>query len=166
MLTGYHASLRCLVEAYNGDHRFDNKTFGADTTWRKKSRRRLLVLIVLGISANPARSGSLRVEGTAGYLSECQLGGDVAERRTSAGIKELFGPLTWKHVGLCSPNGPEEKRGEIRIRLFGSGASGRMRATLSLENAQCSYTGIGSDGSTGLMDCSDARGVPLTLSFK
>jgi hypothetical protein len=100
--------------------------------WRRRQVRRLLVLIVLGLSADPARSGSLRVEGTAGYLSKWQLSGDVTEERTTAGAKEFFGPLTWKHVGLCSPNGPEEKRGEIRIQLLRSGASLRIRATPSL----------------------------------
>ena len=128
--------------------------------------RRLLVLIVLGLSADPARSGSLRVEGTAGYLSEWQLSGDVTEERTTAGAKEFFGSLTWKHVGLCSPNGPEERRGEIRFQLLRSGASARIRATLTLEKAQCTYVGNVPDSSIGLMDCSDAKGVPLTLSFK
>jgi hypothetical protein len=78
--------------------------------------RPLLLVIVLGVTADHAQSGSLRVAGTAGCLSEWELGGDVAER-ISAGIKEFFGPLTWKHVGVCSPNGPEEKYGEIKIQI-------------------------------------------------
>jgi hypothetical protein len=34
--------------------------------------------------------------------------------------QEYAGPLTMKHVGLCSQEGPEEKTGEIRFHLSGS----------------------------------------------
>lgn len=125
----------------------------------------LSIVIVLTVAAAPAQAGSLRVAGTAGYLSEWELNGDITEK-ISPGVKEFSGPLTWKHVGLCTVNGPQEKTGEIDFQLSGSGALSYIRATLRLEDTQCTYSGNFSDGSSGLMDCSDAKGVPLTLSFR
>ena len=131
----------------------------------EKLLRTLLFVMALAVTADPAFAGWLRVSGTAGYLSEWQLDGNVTER-ISAGVKEYFGPLTWKHVGVCSPNGPQEKSGEIRFHISGSGAISHIRANLSLDGARCTYAGDWSGNSSGLMDCSDAKGIPLTLSFK
>ena len=61
--------------------------------------------------------------------------------KISAGRREFSGPVTWKHVGLCSVNGPEEKRGEIRVQIEGSGPASRVDATVSLESVQCTYSG-------------------------
>jgi hypothetical protein len=41
-------------------------------------------MIVLAVIAGPAQSGSLRIAGTAGHLSEWELSGDLTEL-TSAG---------------------------------------------------------------------------------
>jgi hypothetical protein len=131
----------------------------------EKPLRALLFVIALGMAAGSAQAGSLRIAGTAGYLSEWEMNADVTEA-VSAGLQEFSGPVTWKHVGLCSPNGPEEKSGKIKFRISGLGSSSQIQATLSLEGAQCTYSGKWSDSSSGLMDCSDAKGVPLTLSVK
>jgi len=58
-----------------------------------------LVLLALAVAGTPAWSRSLHIAGTAGYLSEWQFDGEVAETATSG---ELVGPLVWKHIGLCS----------------------------------------------------------------
>ena len=121
--------------------------------------------MALGLAAGPAQSQSLQVAGTAGYLSEWELSGAVTET-VSAGHSEFFGPVTWTHVGVCSVNGPQEKHGEIRFRISRSGALSEINATLSLEGARCSYVGQLAERTRGLMDCTDAKGVPLTLSFK
>ena len=122
-------------------------------------------MMALGSAVAPAQSQSLQIAGTAGYLSEWELGGAVTQT-VSAGHSEFFGPVTWTHVGLCSVNGPQEKHGEIRFRISKSGALSEINATISLEGARCTYTGQLADGTRGLMDCSDAKGVPLALSFK
>ena len=57
-----------------------------------------LVLLALAVAGTPARSRSLHIVGTAGYLSEWELNGEVAETGTGS---ELVGPLVWKHIGLC-----------------------------------------------------------------
>jgi hypothetical protein len=79
----------------------------------KAFSRSAVVLLALAVAGTPARSRSLHITGTAGYLSEWEFDGKAAEARTGG---ELVGPLVWKHIGLCSVNGPEEKPGKIRIR--------------------------------------------------
>ena len=123
------------------------------------------VMIALGMAGGPAQSQSRQVAGTAGYLSEWEIRGAVTER-VSAGRSEFFGPVIWKHVGLCSVNGPQEKYGEIKFQISRSGSLSQIDATISLEDARCTYSGNFSDSTSGLMDCSDAKGVPLALSFR
>lgn len=125
----------------------------------------LLVAIAAAMASGPAHSRSLEVAGTAGYLSEWELTGSVTER-TAAGGTEFSGPLTWKHVGLCSVGGPQEKHGEIRFRLSRSGPWRRIDATISLDGAHCSYSGDFAGSSSGHMDCSDAKGVPISISIR
>jgi len=124
-----------------------------------------LLLIALGPAWGAAQSQSLQVAGIAGYLSEWELSGTVTET-VLAGRSEFAGPVTWTHVGLCSVNGPQQKRGEIRFRISKAGAQSEIDATISLEDVRCTYVGQLSEETRGLMDCSDAKGVPLTLSFK
>ena len=124
-----------------------------------------LLLIALDAGLGSALAQSRQIVGTAGYLSEWELQGAVTEK-ISAGRREFSGPVTWKHIGLCSVNGPQEKRGEIRVQIEGSGRASRVDATVSLEDVQCTYRGHFSDNTSGVMDCSDAKGVPLTFSFK
>lgn len=124
-----------------------------------------LVLIALGAALGQAQAQLRQIVGTAGYLSEWELKGAVTEK-ISAGRREFSGPVTWKHIGLCRVNGPEEKRGEIRVQIEGSGPTSRVDATVSLESVQCTYSGNFFDNTSGAMDCSDAKGVPLTFSFK
>ncbi|HET7253920.1 MAG TPA: hypothetical protein VFJ46_09155, partial [Xanthobacteraceae bacterium] len=68
-------------------------------------------------------------------------------------------------VGLCSVNGPEEKPGEIRFQILKSSSSSRIQAAISLGGAQCTYNGEFSGSSSGHMDCTDAQGVPLSISI-
>ena len=88
-----------------------------------------LVVIVFVAAVGVAEAQSLRVVGTAGYVSEWELSGETAQ--TVAGpIKEFAGPLTLKHVGLCSRDGPQEEAGEIKFQILGSGSLSKIKATL------------------------------------
>ena len=120
--------------------------------------------IVLCMAALPAHSRTLHVVGTAGYLSEWEIEGEVTAR--SGDTTELSGPLTWTHVGLCSVNGPQRKQGEISIRLSKSGSSSELSATMSLDGGRCVYGGQFSGTSSGYMDCPDSKGIPLSISIK
>jgi len=124
-----------------------------------------LLATLLAITGQSATARSLRIVGTAGYLSEWRLDGTASEKK-SAGAAEFSGPLTWTHVGLCSVNGPQEKGGTIDLQLVEAGALAHIRATLRLEGTECTYDGAFSDSMHGLMDCSNAQGVPLTMSIR
>lgn len=125
--------------------------------------------MLMAASTDGAWAASLRISGVAGYLSEWEFSGQVNEKMTekaSVTAKAFSGPVTWKHVGLCSVNGPQEKPGDIDFQISGSGGSSRIDVTLSLDGAQCKYSGPLSDSLSGHMDCANAGGVPLTLSLK
>ena len=122
-------------------------------------------MIALGVAAGPAQSRSLQIVGTAGYLSEWELRGEVTELISSDG-RELSGPLVWKHIGLCSIDGPQEQLGEIRVRISRLGAVAKIEAAILFNGVRCAYSGQLSDSSSGYMDCSDASGVPLSISIK
>jgi hypothetical protein len=131
----------------------------------KKLSKAFRAAIVVAMASGPAQSRSLQIAGTTGYLSEWELSGSVTER-ISSGSSEFFGPLIWKHVGLCSVNGPLEKHGEIRFQMHRSGSVSRINATISIEGIQCAYSGDFSGRSSGHMDCSDAKGIPLSISIE
>ncbi len=125
--------------------------------------RALLLLLVLSALAIPARAQSLQVTGYAGELGEWELTASVTGK-ISYRIKEFSGPLTMRHVGVCTQDGPEERTGEIRLQI--SESSSRMRATVLVDGLECRYDGRLSDSYIGLMNCPDRRPVPLTLWLK
>jgi hypothetical protein len=116
--------------------------------------------IVLGILATPASAQSLQVIGYSGYLGEWELTATVTERISSR-TKEYSGPLTMRHVGVCTQDGPEEKTGEMRFQI--SASSSQLNATFSVAGVECTYSGQLSDSYTGTMDCPDRQAVPLKL---
>jgi hypothetical protein len=125
----------------------------------------LLLVFLAGGAAVPAHAQSLRISGTSGYLSEWELTGNVTET-ASARVKEFSGPLTIRHVGLCSQSGPDEKAAEIKLQISKSGPWSEIRATMTTDGDKCTFGGRLSDTYSGVMDCSDAKGVPLTFSLK
>ena len=125
---------------------------------------RPLIIVAAIVLAVPAQSRSLHVVGNAGYFSEWEFNGTVTEN-VSAGGNEFFGPLIWRHVGVCNVNGPLEKFGEITFRLSGLKAS-RIDAIILMDRSQCVYSGDLSASSAGHMDCSNAKGIPLSISVK
>ena len=122
--------------------------------------RAFFLLIILGIFATPASAESLQIVGYSGYLGEWELTATVTET-TSGHIKEYSGPLTMKHVGVCTQDGPEEKTGEMRVQIIAS--SSQLKATLSVAGAECTYSGRLSGAYTGTMNCPDRNAVPLKL---
>ena len=122
--------------------------------------RAFFLPIVLGIFATPASAQSLQVVGYSGYLGEWELTATVTET-ASGHVKEYSGPLTMKHVGVCTQDGPEEKTGEMRVQI--SASSSQLNVTLSVAGAECTYSGRLSDSYTGTMDCPDRQAVPLKL---
>jgi hypothetical protein len=116
-------------------------------------------LLVFVLAAGAAQAGSIHVSGTAGYISEWELSGDLTEAGP-AGSQQFSGSLTWKHVGLCSSNGAEEKFAHIKLQVSRPGSAAHIGGMLRLEGIECTFS-----KSSGLMDCSDGNRVPLTLSI-
>ena len=125
--------------------------------------RALLLFFALGALATPAQAQSLQLDGYAGVLGEWELTATVTEnaRRWS---KEYSGPLSMKHVGICTQDGPEEKTGEIRFQI--SALSSRLDATLLMEGMQCTYSAAPSEPYSGLLACPEEKPVPLKLWLK
>jgi hypothetical protein len=123
--------------------------------------RTIFQLAVLGALAIPAGAESLEVLGYAGVLGEWELTASVAGNDNT---RAYSGPLTMTHVGICTVDGPEEKKGEIRFRL--SESSSRIRATLLVDGTECSYSARLSDFFTGTMNCPNRPAVPLKLWVK
>ena len=121
----------------------------------------LLVPILLGALTVPAGAESLEVVGYSGFLGEWEITATVTAN--SERPMEYAGPLTMKHVGLCTQDGPEEKAGDIRLRMS---APSQLDATLSVADIQCSYHGRLSDFYNGTLNCPDREAVPLKLWVK
>ena len=128
---------------------------------RRKVVRAIFQIIVLVALASPAVAQSRQVFGYAGILGEWELNADVTEKNSS-GTKEYSGPLTMSHVGICTVDGPEERKGEIRLRI----SEARMQATILVDGVECHYRGRLSDFFSGAMSCPDRPEVPLKLWVK
>ena len=63
--------------------------------------------------------------------------GDRQRKKPLVG-KEFSGPLSMKHVGICTQDGPEEKTGEIRFQI--SAFSSHLEAKLLVEGIECTYS--------------------------
>ena len=125
--------------------------------------RALLLLLITGALAAQAQAEPLQVVGYAGVLGEWELTATVTEN-ARGWTKEFSGPLSMKHVGICTQDGPEQKTGEIRFQI--SALSSQLDATLLVEGQECTYSARLSDPYSGLMACPDREAVPLKLWLK
>lgn len=136
--------------------------------WRRRLRRaRGFALVGAAVLLTPAagvRASEVTIAGQAGYLSEWEVTARAREI-TIGGRTEFSGPLTMRHVGLCTVNGPVEKSGEIRFRQTGLIASG-IEATLIFGEERCTFAASGARTYDGVMQCPGTRGVPLSLRVK
>lgn len=132
---------------------------------RGATRMKALFLpFMLGALATPVGAAQpLQVIGYSGYLGEWELTATITETAPGS-TTEYSGPLTMKHVGICTQDGPEEKTGALRLQL--SRSSSQLNATLSVAGVECTYTGQLSDSYAGTMNCPGRQGVPLKLWVK
>ena len=124
---------------------------------------RAMLSLALIMAAAPAGADSLQIFGYSGYLGEWELTATVTEDGSTAS-KNYSGPLSMKHVGLCTQDGPEEKSGKIRIQM--ASAESRIEATLWIDGVECGYRGVLSNFYSGTLDCSGRESVPLKLWIK
>ena len=119
------------------------------------------LLLTMSVVANTAQAQPLNVLGQLGVLGEWELTADVTA--TDAARKEFSGPLLMRHVGLCTQDGPEEKKGELRLKLT---RASQVEATLAVAGVTCTYQGRKDLNYSGTMRCPGQRDVPLLLWLK
>ena len=101
--------------------------------------------------------------GQVGYLQEWELKASLA-RTVSGGRIEYSGPVTLRHVGLCSVNGVEEKSGKLRLTM--SRLPGAAEGTLAMEGDSCRITATQAPPYSGLLTCRNGQGVPINFSIE
>jgi hypothetical protein len=124
---------------------------------------RALVAAWAIFAAGGAQAQSYSAEGAVGYLGEWEMKGSLAKTATGAGAG-YAGPVTLRHVGLCSVNGVEEKAGTLELKM--SSRKSDIEGTLVLPDDKCRVTASASQGYTGLLSCRDGQGIPIKFSIE
>jgi hypothetical protein len=122
--------------------------------------RALAILIGAGMGSAMAQSYS--VSGHAGYLGEWEMKANLAKTPTSGGVS-YEGPVTLRHVGLCSVKGVEEKSGAVRLTI--SRRTSAIEGMLTMKDDSCRIVATASKSYTGLLNCRDGQGVPINFSI-
>jgi len=122
---------------------------------------RIAILLAMTL-ASPLTAQTREVTGQAGILGEWELSAAVTKQ--TEGGAPWRGPLTMKHVGFCSADGPEEKTGELRLDV--SDPPGEATATLLIDGTECTFKGHLTDEYDGVMTCPDRRDVPMMLMIR
>ena len=112
------------------------------------------MLLTAGRTRAAGGTPKLELPSAAGLL-RLELAADVSEG--TAG--EFSGLATMTHVGLCTQDGPEQKSGDIRLRI----SAARLNATLSLAGIECTYSASLSDAYKGQLSCPGLPAQLLTL---
>jgi len=126
--------------------------------------RLLLLVLYAGMSAQPAAARSLQLQGITGYLGEYELNADLSAQPADGGTEELSGPMSVRHVGLCTHSGPNEVLGHLTLEF--AGLSHQVMATLSFDTHECTYRGYLSQSAIGTMNCAGKPSLPLRLWAK
>lgn len=123
-------------------------------------RARLLAAVALIAMVGGADAQSRRMVGYSGALGEWELTAELSEKQFLLS-KQYSGPLTMRHVGICTQDGPETKTGEVHLKLprFWPG----LDATIEVAGVQCRFTGKLSILESGTLTCPDRRPVPMVL---
>jgi hypothetical protein len=123
----------------------------------------LFAAISICIVAATAAAEPYAASGQVGYLQEWELKASLA-KSVSGGRIEYSGPVTLRHVGLCSVNGVEEKSGKIRLTM--SRAPAAAEGTLALEGDNCRIVANQAPSYSGLLTCRNGQGVPISFSIE
>jgi hypothetical protein len=125
---------------------------------------RALVSAILVCAAAPAAvAQSYSASGQVGYLQEWEMKASLAKAPAGT-VEDFSGPVTLRHVGLCSVNGVEEKSGKLRLTM--SRAPGTAEGTLALEGDSCRIMANQAPSYSGLLTCRNGQGVPISFSIE
>jgi hypothetical protein len=115
-----------------------------------------------------ASAQSLSVTGVAGYLSEWQLTAQLSPVSEST---DFAGPMSIKHIGLCTHDGPDEIMTQLTLRTtearpWLAKSKLKIEATFVMDGAECTLAGSFSGAYRGSMDCAGVKGIPVEISVK
>jgi hypothetical protein len=117
----------------------------------------------MGAGAFAASAEPYAASGQVGYLQEWELKATLA-KTASGGRVEYSGPMTLRHVGLCSANGVEEKSGSMRVTMSRSATA--VEGTLAMEGDSCRLVASRAQSYSGLLTCRNGQGVPVSFSIE
>jgi hypothetical protein len=125
--------------------------------------RSLPIALMACVITAAAGAEPYAASGQVGYLQEWELKASLA-RTVAGGRIEYSGPVTLRHVGLCSVNGVEEKSGKLRLTM--SRGPGAAEGTLALEGDSCRIMATQAPAYSGLLTCRNGQGVPISFSIE
>ena len=130
-----------------------------------KARVAIAVLVAVSTLTFAALAGAQTrsVTGQFGVLGEWELTANVTKQADGGG-RLWSGPLSLKHIGFCSVDGPEEKTGELRLDTPDPNSLAKATATLLIDGVECVFKGHMTDGNDGVMACPDRADVPMMLT--
>ncbi len=120
-------------------------------------------MIATCVVAASATAEPYAASGQVGYLQEWELKASLV-KSVSGGRIEYSGPVTLRHVGLCSANGVEEKSGRMRLTM--SRAPSAAEGTLAMEGDSCRIVAAQPPSYSGLLTCRNGQGVPISFSIE
>jgi hypothetical protein len=123
----------------------------------------MMTWMVAAMIAAAAGAEPYAANGQVGYLQEWEFKASLA-KSVSGGRIEYSGPMTLRHVGLCSVNGVEEKSGNLRLTM--SRAPGAAEGTLAMEGDNCRIVATQATSYSGLLTCRNGQGVPISFSIE
>jgi hypothetical protein len=130
------------------------------------ARAFLSTILVCAGTATLAQTCSAQTysaNGQVGYLGEWEMKASLVKTVNNSGA-DYDGPVTLRHVGLCSVNGVEEKSGVVQLRV--SRRSSAIEGTLAMQDDTCRIVASASSPYSGLMNCRDGQGVPIKFSIE
>ena len=127
------------------------------------TKRVLLSTIFVCTGMATAAAQTYSASGQAGYLQEWEMKASLTKTVTSGGA-DYDGPVTLRHVGLCSVNGVEEKSGTVQLKV--SRRTSAIEGTLAMSDDSCRIVASASPPYSGLMNCRDGQGVPIKFSIE
>ena len=115
--------------------------------------RTIVLVPLVAILGTSGQAQPLQINGKFGFLGEYELSATIA-RVTSGGERSFIGPMTIRHVGLCTHDGPNKAVGEIAIQLVRYKRS-ELALFFEFDGLQCTYNGKLSEHNVGELRCSD-----------
>jgi hypothetical protein len=101
---------------------------------------------------------SVEVLGIVGNIGEWEM---LAKLERQGDTRELAGSMKMTHIGRCVQDGPQEKTGELRIKL--ARLSSSIVARVRFDGVECDYSASLTDAYSGKLACPDRRSVQMLL---